>query len=173
VRRQIRDHDSRQYEGQHRRRDAPPTHYANDQLLDQRNGTTVTSDYRNGRARCGSAIAARPDGPEDAKQAAWGQRKRGVFLVVSSRPAANVIDTADKIKAMLRGWWPRFQPAIQDRDHQAIATRHSRSGRGSSVHLLLTIALAFVMVIFRIPAQLLGSVIQPLTVRSARSAPAP
>ena len=43
-------------------------------------------------------------GPEDAKQAAWANGKRGVFLVMFKQPGANVIETVDKIKRRCRGW---------------------------------------------------------------------
>ena len=52
----------------------------------------------------GTAVA----GPEDAKQAAWANGKRGIFLVVFKQPGANVIDTVDRIKAAL----PRLELAL-------------------------------------------------------------
>ena len=58
------------------------TIYANDQLTrPRRTGTTSSSPIATAR-RCASATSARPStGPEDAKQAAWANGKRGVFLV--------------------------------------------------------------------------------------------
>ena len=75
------------------------TIYANDQLLGSKDWNDVIIAYRNGgplRIRdIGRAIA----GPEDMKQAAWADGKRGVFLVIFKQPGANVIDTVDRIKA--------------------------------------------------------------------------
>lgn len=84
------------------------TVYANDQLLDAKLWNDVIISYRNGapvRIRdIGRAVA----GPEDAKQLAWADGKRGVFLVVFKQPGANVIDTVERVKAQL----PRLTAAI-------------------------------------------------------------
>src|SRR6202008_5173281 len=62
------------------------TIYANDQLLDAQKWNDVIIAYRNGgplRIRdIGRAVAA----PEDMKQAAWADGKRGVFLVIYKQP---------------------------------------------------------------------------------------
>ncbi len=86
-------------------------------------------------------------GPEDAKQAAWANGKRGVFLVVYKQPGANVIDTVDKIKAQL----PRLVAAIPPAIKIEVLSDRTQTIR-AAVHdvqftLLLTIALV-VMVIF-------------------------
>src|SRR4029079_5091209 len=77
------------------------TIYANDQLLAAKDWNDVIVAFRNGGAvrirDIGKAVA----GPEDAKQAAWGNGKRGIFLVIFKQPGANVIDTVDRIKATL------------------------------------------------------------------------
>ena len=52
-------------------------------------------------------------GPEDAKQAAWANGKRGVFLVIFKQPGANVIETVDKIKAQLPRLVAAIPPAIK------------------------------------------------------------
>ena len=45
----------------------------------------------------GNAISA----PQDSRQAAWADGKRGIFLVIFKQPGANVIATVDKIMAAL------------------------------------------------------------------------
>src|ERR1700746_4046813 len=74
------------------------TIYANDQLVDADKWNDVIIAYRNGaplRIRdIGQAVAA----PEDMKQAAWADGKRGVFLVIFQEPGATVIDTAKHIQ---------------------------------------------------------------------------
>src|ERR1700682_1775124 len=77
------------------------TIYANDQLLDSKDWNDVIVAYRNGGPLRIRDIGQAVTGPEDAKQAAWANGKRGVFLVVFKQPGANVIDTVDKIKATL------------------------------------------------------------------------
>src|SRR6185503_12383550 len=89
------------------------TIYANDQLLDADKWNDVIIAYRNGgplRIRdIGQAVAA----PEDMKQAAWADGKRGVFLVIFKQPGANVIETVNKIKAQLPRLIAAIPPAIQ------------------------------------------------------------
>ncbi len=89
------------------------TIYANDQLLDPNAWNDVIVAYRNGgplRIRdIGKAVA----GPEDMKQAAWADGKRGVFLVIFKQPGANVIDTVDRIKAQLPRLIAAIPPAIK------------------------------------------------------------
>ena len=123
------------------------TIYANDQLLDAKDWNDVIIAYRNGgplRIRdIGQAVA----GPEDAKQAAWANGKRGVFLVVFKQPGANVIETVDKIKATL----PRLVAAIPPAIKIEVISDRTQTIRAAvedvQFTLLLTIALV-VMVIF-------------------------
>ena len=77
------------------------TIYANDQLPQSKDWNDVIVAYRNGGPLRIRDIGQAVSGPEDAKQAAWANGKRGVFLVVFKQPGANVIDTVDKIKAQL------------------------------------------------------------------------
>ena len=85
--------------------------------------------YRNGGPLRVRDIGTAVTGPEDAKQAAWANGKRGVFLVMFKQPGANVIDTVDKIKAQL----PRLDgvdsAVDQGRDHQRPHANDPRGGR--------------------------------------------
>src|SRR3979490_2852123 len=74
------------------------TIYANDQLLHASAWDDVISAYRSGGPLRVKDIGQAVTGPEDAKQAAWANGKRGVFLVVYKQPGANVIETVDKIQ---------------------------------------------------------------------------
>ncbi len=84
------------------------TIYNNDQLTDARQWNDVILAYRNGAPIRVRDIGQAVPGPEDAKQLAWADGKRGIFLVVFKQPGANVIDTVDRIKAQL----PRLEAAI-------------------------------------------------------------
>ena len=110
------------------------TIYANDQLMDAKDWNDVVIAYRNGgplRIRdIGQAIA----GPEDMKQAAWADGKRGVFLVIFKQPGANVIDTVDRIKAQLAAADRGHSAGDQDQDHQRSHAHHPRRGRGRADH---------------------------------------
>jgi HAE1 family hydrophobic/amphiphilic exporter-1 len=89
------------------------TIYANDQLLDPDAWNDVIIAYRNGGPLRIRDIGKAVSGPEDTKQAAWADGKRGVFLVIFKQPGANVIDTVDKIKAQLPRLIAAIPPAIK------------------------------------------------------------
>ena len=110
------------------------TIYANDQLLDSKDWNDVIVAYRNGGPLRIRDIGQAVTGPEDAKQAAWANGKRGVFLVVFKQPGANVIETVDKIKATLPRLVARDPACDQDRGHQRPHPDHPRRGRGRAVH---------------------------------------
>ncbi|MCG6206880.1 multidrug efflux RND transporter permease subunit [Rhodopseudomonas sp. HC1] len=139
------------------------TIYANDQLTRAKDWNDVIIAYRNGgplRIRdIGQAVA----GPEDAKQAAWANGKRGVFLVIFKQPGANVIDTVDKIKAQL----PRLVAAIPPAIKIDVISDRTQTIRAAvedvQFTLLLTIALV-VMVIFLFLRSVWATIIPSITV---------
>ena len=119
------------------------TIYANDQLLDAKDWNDVIIAYRNGgplRIRdIGQAIA----GPEDMKQAAWADGKRGVFLVIFKQPGANVIDTVDRIKAQL----PRLIAAIPPAIKIKIISDRTLTIRAAVEDVQITLLITIVLVI--------------------------
>ena len=139
------------------------TIYANDQLLKAKDWNDVIVAYRNGgplRVRdIGTAVA----GPEDAKQVAWANGKRGVFLVVFKQPGANVIDTVDKIKAQL----PRLIASIPPTIKVSLISDRTQTIRAAVTDvqftLLLTIFLV-VMVIFVFLRNVWATIIPSVTV---------
>ncbi len=139
------------------------TIYANDQLLDAEDWNDVIIAYRNGgplRIRdIGRAIA----GPEDMKQAAWADGRRGVFLVIFKQPNANVIETVDRIKAQL----PRLIAAIPPAIKIKIISDRTLTIRAAveevQLTLLITIVLV-VMVIFIFLRSFWATVIPAVTV---------
>jgi len=139
------------------------TIYANDQLLDSKDWNDVIVAYRNGGPLRVRDIGQAVTGPEDAKQAAWANGKRGVFLVVFKQPGANVIDTVDKIKSLL----PRLVAAIPPAIKVEIISDRTQTIRAAvedvQSTLLLTIALV-VMVIFVFLRSFWATVIPTVTV---------
>ena len=139
------------------------TIYANDQLLDSKDWNDVIIAYRNGGPLRIRDIGQAVTGPEDAKQAAWANGKRGVFLVVYKQPGANVIDTVDKIKSML----PRLVAAIPPAIKIEVISDRTQTIRAAvsdvQFTLLLTIALV-VMVIFLFLRSFWATVIPAVTV---------
>jgi HAE1 family hydrophobic/amphiphilic exporter-1 len=139
------------------------TIYANDQLLDPDAWNDVIIGYRNGgplRIRdVGKAVA----GPEDMKQAAWADGKRGVFLVIFKQPGANVIDTVDKIKAQLPRLIAAIPPAIKIKiiSDQTLTIR--AAVEDVQFTLLITIMLV-IMVIFIFLRSAWATIIPSVTV---------
>jgi hydrophobic/amphiphilic exporter-1 (mainly G- bacteria), HAE1 family len=139
------------------------TIYANDQLVDAKDWNDVVIAYRNGgplRIRdIGQAIA----GPEDMKQAAWADGKRGVFLVIFKQPGANVIDTVDRIKAQLPRLIAAIPPAIKIKiiSDQTLTIR--AAVEDVQITLLITIVLV-VMVIFIFLRSVWATIIPSVTV---------
>jgi hydrophobic/amphiphilic exporter-1 (mainly G- bacteria), HAE1 family len=139
------------------------TIYANDQLLDAEKWNDVIIAYRNGGPLRIKDIGRAVTGPEDAKQAAWANGKRGVFLVVYKQPGANVIETVDKIKSLL----PRLVAAIPPAVKIDIISDRTQTIRAAvedvQFTLLLTIFLV-VMVIFAFLRSFWATVIPAVTV---------
>jgi hydrophobic/amphiphilic exporter-1 (mainly G- bacteria), HAE1 family len=139
------------------------TIYANDQLLDSKDWNDVIIAYRNGGPLRIRDIGTAVTGPEDAKQAAWANGQRGVFLVVFKQPGANVIETVDKIKAML----PRLVAAIPPAIKIEVISDRTQTIRAAvedvQFTLLLTIFLV-VMVIFVFLRSFWATVIPAVTV---------
>ena len=139
------------------------TIYANDQLTAAKDWNDVIIAYRNGGPLRIRDIGQAVSGPEDAKQAAWAQGKRGVFLVVYKQPGANVIETVDKIKAAL----PRLVAAIPPAIKIEVISDRTQTIRAAvedvQFTLLLTIFLV-VMVIFVFLRSFWATIIPTVTV---------
>ena len=139
------------------------TIYANDQLPASKDWNDVIVAYRNGGPLRIRDIGQAVTGPEDAKQAAWANGKRGVFLVIFKQPGANVIETVDKIKAAL----PRLVAAIPPSVKIGVLSDRTQTIRAAvedvQYTLLLTIALV-VMVIFVFLRSVWATIIPTVTV---------
>ncbi|WP_407146863.1 multidrug efflux RND transporter permease subunit [Bradyrhizobium sp. ORS 86] len=139
------------------------TIYANDQLLKADPWNDVIIAYRNGGPLRIRDIGQAVDGPEDAKQAAWANGKRGVFLVIFKQPGANVIDTVDKIKEALPRLVAAIPPAIKIDVISDRTTTIRAAVEDVQFTLLLTIFLV-VMVIFIFLRSFWATVIPAVTV---------
>jgi HAE1 family hydrophobic/amphiphilic exporter-1 len=139
------------------------TIYANDQLTDAKSWNDVIVAYRDGAPIRVRDIGQAVDGPEDMKKAAWANGKRGVFLVVSKQPGANVIDTVENIKAEL----PRLRASMPSSLKIEVLSDRTQTIRASvddvEVTLMITIALV-VAVIFVFLRNLWATIIPSVTV---------
>ena len=139
------------------------TIYANDQLTASKDWNDVIIAYRNGGPLRIRDVGRAITGPEDAKQAAWANGKRGVFLVVFKQPGANVIETVDRIKDTLPRLVAAIPPAIKIDIISDRTTTIRAAVEDVQFTLLLTIALV-VMVIFLFLRSFWATVIPAVTV---------
>ena len=139
------------------------TIYANDQLTDAEGWNNVIVAYRNGAPVRVRDIGQAVRGPEDLRKAAWASGKRGLFLVVSKEPGANVIETVDRIKAEL----PRLRASLPPTMKVEILSDRTQTIRASvedvELTLLLTIGLV-VAVIFVFLRSMWATIIPSVTV---------
>jgi multidrug efflux pump len=129
-----------------------PEHYS-DLVIAYRNGSPV-------RIRdVGRAIAA----PENDLLAAWDNNHRAILLSIQRVPGANVIETVDRIKALL----PQLQASIPPAIKVSIVSDRTQTIRASVADvqntLLLTVALV-VMVIFLFLRNFWATIIPAITV---------
>ena len=75
------------------------TIYANDQLTTAAPYNNVIIGYRNGAPIRIRDIGRAVPGPQNRELAAWTNGKRSILLLVFKQPNANVISTADGVKA--------------------------------------------------------------------------
>jgi hydrophobe/amphiphile efflux-1 (HAE1) family protein len=135
----------------------------NDQLLNANDYANLVIAYRNGapvRIRdVGQAISA----PENDLIAGWFNQKRAVILAIQRQPGANVIDTVNRIKAMM----PVLQASIPPAVKVNIISDRTETIRASvsdvQFTLMLTVALV-VMVIFIFLRNFWATVIPAVTV---------
>jgi hydrophobe/amphiphile efflux-1 (HAE1) family protein len=135
----------------------------NDQLLKADDYANLVIAYRNGaplRIRdVGRAISA----PENDLIAGWYNQKRAVLLAIQRQPGANVIETVNRIKAMM----PVLQASIPPAVKVNIISDRTETIRASvsdvQFTLMLTVALV-VMVIFIFLRNFWATVIPAVTV---------
>jgi HAE1 family hydrophobic/amphiphilic exporter-1 len=139
------------------------TIYANDQLLDPDAWNDVIIAYRNGGPLRIRDIGRAVSGPEDMKQAAWADGKRGVFLVIFKQPGANVIDTVDRIKAQLPRLIAAIPPAVTIKVISDRTITIRSAVEDVQFTLLITIVLV-VMVIFVFLRSAWATIIPSVTV---------
>ncbi len=139
------------------------TIFDNDQLTHPKEWNDVVIAYRNGAPVRIRDIGQAVRGPADVTQAAWGNGKRDVFLVIFKLPGVNVIKTVEKIKQTMT----RLQAAIPTSMHVGILSDRTTTIRAAvqdvQFTLMLTIFLV-VMVIFIFLRSFWATVIPSITV---------
>ena len=139
---------------------------ANDQLRTAAEYQNLIIAWKGGRPLRLREVAQIVDDAENLRLAAWADGTPGVILNIQRQPGANVIETVDRVKALL----PRLQAALPASvDVQLIADRTitiRASVDDTQLELLIAVTLV-VMVIFLFlrsaSATLIPSVVVPLS----------
>jgi hydrophobe/amphiphile efflux-1 (HAE1) family protein len=137
--------------------------YDNDQLLNAAPWNDIIVAYKNGAPVRIRDIGVAVDGAENALIAAWQNGHSGVLLLINKQPGANVIDTVNRIKALIPHMQTQIPASIQIKQIVDRTTTISASVHDVEFTLLLTIALV-VMVIFLFLRNLWATLIPGVTV---------
>ncbi len=159
------------------------TVYDNDQLLEAKPWNDVIIAYKNGAPVRIRDIGVAVDAPENNKAAGWAYsgaaapdsvgNGRGMILVITKQPGANVIDTVDAIKAAL----PRLQAAIPPTVKVDTLIDRTQTIRAAVKDVESTLALTIVLVVLviflflrNVAATLIPSVTVPLALMGTAGA---
>jgi hydrophobe/amphiphile efflux-1 (HAE1) family protein len=119
------------------------TIYDNDQLLNAQPWKDAIVAYNNGAPVRVSDVGRAVDGPENNKIAGWAGGKPAIILAVLKQPGANVIETVDRIKALL----PQLQSAIPPAVKVEILSDRTTTIRASVNDVQFTLVLTIVLVV--------------------------
>ena len=123
------------------------TLYDNDQLFDANHYRTLVVAYRNGAPVRLGDIADVQDSVEDIHAAGLVNNKRSVMVIIMRQPGANIVGTADRIRAIL----PLLQASVPASVDIAVAIDRTITIRASvrdvQITLLITVCLV-ILVIF-------------------------
>jgi hydrophobe/amphiphile efflux-1 (HAE1) family protein len=135
----------------------------NDQLLKPDAYNNLILAYRNGSPVRLRDVGKAIDGPENDLIAGWYNNKRAIIMPIQRQPGANVVDTVQRVKAML----PVLQASIPAAVKIDILSDRTETIRASvsdvQFTLLLTVALV-VMVIFLFLRNVWATIIPAVTV---------
>lgn len=139
---------------------------ANDQMKSAEDYRALIVAYQNGAPVRLRDVATIEQGAENTYLAAWANKQQAIVLNIQRQPGANVITTADSIRAML----PALVKSLPKSVDMQILTDRTTTIRASvsdvQFELVLAIALVvMVMYVFlrNVPATLIPSVAVPLS----------
>jgi hydrophobe/amphiphile efflux-1 (HAE1) family protein len=137
--------------------------YDNDQLNKAAPWNDVVIAYKNGAPVRIRDIGVAVDAPENNQSVAWQNGRPGILLMIFKQQGANVIETNDRIRAMLPKVMLSVPPSIKVEQVADRTTTIKASVRDVERTLCLTIALV-VMVIFLFLRNVWATVIPGITV---------
>jgi multidrug efflux pump subunit AcrB len=124
----------------------PATTYtigANSQLLRSQGFKRIILTYQNGAAVRLGDVANVFDDVENSRVAAWINGERAILLIVRRQPGANILETNDRIKALLPVLKSSISPAIK----VEIASDRTQSIRASVSDVEHTLVLSVILVV--------------------------
>jgi hydrophobe/amphiphile efflux-1 (HAE1) family protein len=137
--------------------------YGNDQLLRAAEYNDIILGFRNGSPIRVGDVGIAVDGAENTRVAGWANGRRAVQLAIFRQPGANIITTADRVKAAL----PRLRAALPAGIDITMMTDRTQTIRASvgdaQITMLVTVGLV-VIVIFLFLRDLLATAIVSIAV---------
>ena len=119
------------------------TVYANDQLTTAQPYNDVIIGYRNGSPIRVRDIGQAVPGPQNREVTAWTNGKKSVLLLIFKQPNANVISTADAVKAQL----PQLRADIPPDIHLNVVSDRTLTIRASVNDVEFTLMLSIALVV--------------------------
>jgi multidrug efflux pump len=126
--------------------DGPRQNYlvsANDQLPSAADYAPLVISYQNGSAVRLSDVAKVLDGVENAQLAGWANEHPAVILNVQRQPGANLIEVAERVKALL----PRLEASLPQGIKVSILSDRTETVRASVRDVEFTLLLTMVLVV--------------------------
>jgi multidrug efflux pump len=117
---------------------------ANDQLTEADHYRPVIVAYRNGSPVRLGDIASVESSVEDVRTAGLANGQRAVLLIINRQPGANVIDTVDRIRALL----PELRASIPPAMNLSVVLDRTTTIRASFRDVKITLVIATILVVF-------------------------
>ena len=139
------------------------TIYANDQLTQAEPYNNIIIAYKNGAPIRIKDVGQVVSGPQNREIAAWTNGHRSVELLVFKLPSANVISTADGVRAKL----PQLQNDFPPNVHLSVVQDRTQTIRASVSDVEFTLMLSIglvVMVIFLFLRNVWATIIPAVTI---------
>ena len=139
---------------------------SNDQLFGAEAFRNVIIAYRGGAAVRLRDVAKVYDDVENNRVAGWADGKRAVVLVIRREPGANILETIDRVKALLPALATSISPAIKMQIALDRAGTIRASVRDVEMTLLISIGLVVLVVLLflrRLRATMIPAVAIPLS----------
>jgi len=115
----------------------------NDQLATAASFRPLIIAFKNGAPIRLDEVAEVHDGVENAQLAGWANRERAIILNVQRQPGANVIQTADRVKALL----PQLKATISQGIDVSIVADRTETVRASVDDVQFTLVLTILLVV--------------------------